>query len=126
MTRTIITGGSRTGKTTLAAQICGSHPVWHTDSLVELPWSEQSNTVACWLQHPGPWIIDGCAATRALRKWLDLADDGVPPCEVIIRCVRPVVERTKGQETLSRGEATIWAQIEIELVARGVQIHTLA
>lgn len=122
MTRTIITGGSRTGKTTLALTLDG--PVYHTDSLAHLPWSSQSDEVVRWLARPDPWTIDGCAATRALRKWLqDPVTFDARPCDRIIRLTSPVVARTPGQETLSKGERKIWAEIAPELVARGVLIE---
>lgn len=119
MTRTIITGGSRTGKTTLALTLDG--PVYHTDSLAHLPWSSQSDEVVRWLARPGAWTIDGCAATRALRKYL--LDNDLRPCDRIIRLTSPVVARTPGQETLSKGERKIWAEIAPELVRRGVLIE---
>lgn len=117
--RTIITGGSRTGKTTLALTLPGV--VYHTDTLVDRPWSEQSDEVVRWLARPGPWVIDGCAATRALRKFLQAFDGH--PCDRIIRLTSPVVARTPGQETLSKGERKIWGEIAPELVRRGVLIQ---
>lgn len=123
--RVVICGAPRAGKTTLAKAI-HTHGAWlyHLDSLVEShAWSEQSAIAARYLSEPQPYIIEGCAAVRALRKWLRAHDrDATRPCDAIIRMVTPREPLTPGQETLRKGEATIWREIEAELVARGVAI----
>ena len=42
----------------------------HTDDVKHLEWSAASLEVATWFDAPGPWIVEGAAAVRALRKWL--------------------------------------------------------
>ncbi len=120
--RVVICGAPRAGKTTTAIAM-HTHGCWlyHLDSLVEKHrWSEQSDIAAKYLQEPGPYMIEGCAAVRALRK--ALLWSAAKPCDAIVRMPTPKLELSKGQETLRKGEAKIWAEIEPELVARGVLI----
>lgn len=130
--RLVITGAPRAGKTTYAHLLkeAGRRngellQLWHTDALAPLlGWSEQSDVVCRWLDLPAGWIIDGCAATRALRKWLAAPEHRTGrPCDAVIRMVVPHVKLTPGQATLAKGEATIWAQIEAPLRTRGVLIY---
>ncbi|HEY0194873.1 MAG TPA: hypothetical protein VGC42_27360, partial [Kofleriaceae bacterium] len=81
VTRILITGGPRTGKTTLAGALevellaqrgAGPAPaVRHTDDMIEQTkhlgkdgWSEASRLASLWLDAHGPWIIEGVAASR--------------------------------------------------------------
>lgn len=96
--------------------------MYHLDSLVaDHKWSEQSDIACKYLGEPGTWIVEGCASVRALRKWLARSPTG-KPCDAIIRMATPREPLTRGQETLRKGEATIWREIEAELVTRGVMI----
>lgn len=120
--RVIICGAPRAGKTT-AALAMHTHGCWvyHLDSLVEKhTWSEQSTVAARYLSEPGPYIIEGCAAVRALRKYMATCPD--KPCDAVVRFTSPRAPLSAGQETLRKGEATIWAGIEGELISRGVKI----
>lgn len=118
--RLVITGGPKTGKTTLALNY--DH-VFHTDDLIgEMEWSEASQHIADhWLNMPGPWCIEGVAAPRALRKWL--AQTGIGrPCDEIIFMRLAHEPLTPGQTTMSKGLHTVWKQILPELQDRGVKI----
>lgn len=118
--RLLICGGSRCGKTTLAREI--DLHARSTDVLAaEYEWSQQSEIIAAWLSIPGPWTIEGCAASRGLRKWLAAVDLG-KPCDRIVRMTTPMCDRTAKQASMSKAEATIWAGIEPEIKRRGVQI----
>ncbi len=121
-TRVVISGIPRSGKTTVAKMLAGrTVEVRHTDDLVgKMEWSESSAEVATWFDAPGPWIIEGVAAVRALRKWI-AAHPG-QPCDVLIWCRTPRVELNKGQATLGKGCETVLAGIQHELAARGVAI----
>lgn len=128
MNTTVICGAPRAGKSTLArAMLQGACPgtmLWHLDTLIEShTWSEQSEAALTYLESPHPAIIEGCAAARALRKFLERRDGA--PCTSIVRMTGPLCELSKGQNTLARGEATIWAQIEHELSKRGVTVSYL-
>lgn len=127
MTRIVITGGPRTGKTTLAELIGADHPgfpVRHTDDLIEQckhlgkdAWSEASRIVTKWLDEPGPWIIEGVAVTRALRKWKEAYPGEPPPADRVIFCTTPHTERTprqigmaKGVDTVHRNDVVPWLE----------------
>jgi len=121
--RIVITGGPRTGKTTRANSSSGIvGPIRHTDSLVQShDWSEASEAVSFWFDEPGPWIVEGVAAVRALRKWLAAHPDG-KPCDVVLWLDKPVVPRSRGQEIMAKGCATVWNEIRPALEARSVHI----
>jgi KaiC/GvpD/RAD55 family RecA-like ATPase len=138
MTRIVICGGPRTGKTTLARQlaieatrsIAGALSIErHSDDLIaELAhlgkdaWSEGSRRVTEWLDAPGPWIIEGVALARALRKWREAHPGEPPPVDRVIRLTTPHVELTKGQAAMAKGEETVWAEVEPWLAEHGVEI----
>jgi hypothetical protein len=123
VSRILITGGPRTGKTTRAnasAGDCG--PIRHTDDLIATHgWSEASEVVAGWFDAPGPWVIEGVAVPRALRKWLRGHADGTP-CDVVLLLEHPHVPLVAGQAAMAKGLWTVWSEIEGELAARGVRL----
>lgn len=120
MTRICITGGPRTGKTTLACTIAdeyGDHAsttVGHTDDLIDKlkhlgkeAWSAASAEVATWLDAPGPWVIEGVAVSRALRKWRDAHPGAAPPVDRVIYLSEPHEALTPGQAAMAKGVATV-------------------
>lgn len=141
MTRIVILGGPKTGKTTLAGELLQAHhaqdeswrggasgppipQVLHTDDLIHLGWSEASQYVADrWLTEPGPWIIEGVAAVRALRKWRDQHPGERPPVDRVIRLTTPHVALVKGQAAMAKGEETVWAEVAPWLRQHGVEIE---
>lgn len=142
MTRVCIAGGPKTGKTTLSQNLHESSlvldprflatqsrwtvPVRHTDDTLTagLSWSEGSALVATWLNEPGPWIIEGVAVPRALRKWLTRHDG--EPCDVVYWLgIIGHVQLTPGQASMGRGCETVWREVLPELEARGVEIRTV-
>lgn len=150
MTRIVICGGPRTGKTTLAWQMFGSgglsynaaqrspHQATvhfkggtavlrHTDDLIEShDWSAASAEVAAWLDAPGPWIIEGVAMARALRKWREACPGEPPPVDRVIRLTAPREALSKGQAAMAKGEQTVWAEIEEWLLDAGVPVSLRA
>jgi hypothetical protein len=64
---------------------------------VGLDWSACSQWVADkWLTLPGPWVIEGVAVPRALRKWHAAHPDAPPPCErllVMVECHEALTPR---------------------------------
>lgn len=140
MTRIVILGGPKTGKTTLAGEIwrkavaawVAEHgpivdlegPVlMHTDDVMHLGWSEASEAASKWFDTSGPWIIEGVAVVRALRKWRDAHPGEPPPVDRVIRLTTPHVELTSGQATMAKGEDTVWLEVEPWLVEHGVSIE---
>jgi hypothetical protein len=129
MTRICITGGPRTGKTTLAARLdaempCDHNPchgIRHTDDLINLGWSEASEAASRWFDEPGPWIIEGVAVSRALRKWRDQHPDEPPPVDRVIYLSEPHETLTPGQATMAKGVATVHEQLADWLADHGVR-----
>lgn len=144
--RIIIAGGPRTGKTILAKMI--GLPVKPADSLINiyglairyLPgiffriksiyslitrgWSEASLEASRWFDDPGPWIVEGVAAGRALRKWMESHPSG-KPCDLVVYLAHPKISRTPGQDAMAKGCDTVWKEINPHLERRGVKVETL-
>ena len=116
--RTVITGVPRSGKTTMSEDM--SH-VRHTDDNMGVGWSQHSEAVSYWFDSPGPWVIEGVAAVRALRKWLKRTPTGMP-CDTVVYLDREVVPLSKPQAIMASGCNTIWDEIKGELSKRGVAI----
>lgn len=116
--RTVISGHPRTGKTHLSQGYHGI--VRHTDDLIQLGWSRVSEEVSRWLSQPYD-LIEGVAAIRGLRKWLDLHPTG-KPCDRLVWLTRPHCPLTPGQHSMAQGCETIFAGIAPTLRARGVVI----
>lgn len=121
--RICIIGGPRTGKTTLSGTMSN---VLHTDDLIgQFDWSGVSEHVATdWLARPGPWVIEGVAVVRALRKWLAANADGVP-CERVIVLTKPLVELSNGQASMAKGHEKVWQEVQPLLLARGVAVQEM-
>lgn len=125
-TRIVIVGGPSTGKSTLAHRLTTPERVRCTDDLVGvLEWSEASAEVARWFDEPGPFVIEGVATARALRKWL-LANPGAALDAVVVLTGRPFVELSKGQAAMNKGVATVWNEIAIDVLKRGIRIINAA
>lgn len=132
-TKVVITGGPRTGKSTIAETISAlfGGKILHTDDLIKThDWSAASEEVARWFTLTrGPWICEGVTAVRGLRKWLETNRTG-RPCELVIWMGTSVVALTPGQETMAEGCATIWngapgkPGVVAGLTTRGVLIDT--
>lgn len=128
--RICITGGPKTGKTTLANRLAdeyGDHTgvtVGHTDDLIAThDWSAASLEVSHWLDAPDPWIIEGVAMSRALRKWMKAHPGQKPPIDKLIVLSYPWVERTSGQQSMAVGVDTVQAEIDPMLRKFGILIE---
>lgn len=130
--RVVLAGGPRTGKSTLAETIGAlfGGKLYATDDLIgSHDWSAASAECARWMaETPGPWIVEGVAAVRGLRKWLEANPTG-RPCDLVIWMSVPVVGRSPGQETMAKGCTTIWTGkpgspgVLTRLLDRGVMVE---
>lgn len=118
--RLIIAGGPGVGKTTLSAKLARDGLAVHnSDDLRNIGWSEASLKASLWFDASGPWLCEGVAMPRALRKWLARTPAGAP-ADAFLWLAHPVEERSRGQHVMALGCATVWAEIRPELVKRGV------
>jgi hypothetical protein len=129
VSRIVIVGGPKTGKTTVIAPRLGialaarhgTVPIRHTDDLIPTHgWSAASAAVALWFDAPGPWVIEGVAVPRALRKWLDWHRTG-KPCDEVITAWRPLIALDSKQAAMAKGVRTVWDEIWPQLVSRGLR-----
>ena len=126
--RVCIAGGPMTGKTTLARKMALSLAgvaVRHTDDLiVGHSWGEMSDLVCGWLSEPGPWVIEGVAVVRGLRKWLRENETG-RPCDRFIFMRHQLGDPNGGQKRMSMQCEAIWTDIggDLTLIDRGVEVH---
>lgn len=121
--RICVIGYPKTGKTTVVAPSFGL-PIRSTDSLIQShDWSAASDEVLTWLAEPGPWVIEGVAAVRALRKWVAAnAGNMQKPCDMVVWLDQPLIPLSKGQLTMAKGCRTIWTELLPYLRLRGVSI----
>lgn len=135
-TRIAIAGGPRTGKTTLASVLAAGARVVHTDDYIDPSpggWSKASLRLAGVLidlhdrdvyeARPTPWVIEGVAVARALRKVREL----FPGHRVIDRLIvlhnPPFEDWTTGQAAMSKGIHSALAEIRSWLLGVGVEIE---
>src|SRR6476620_12464266 len=92
--RIVVCGGPRCGKSTFAEKVLqelmpAGAMLYHLDSLIaDHGWSEQSEVAMKYLFEPTPYVVEGCAAVRALRKFLDRCPG--KPCDVVVRLTAPL------------------------------------
>ncbi len=124
MTRILIAGVPRAGKTYLAERLARERglTVQHTDDLISMGWSESSEAVSVWMEEPGPFVLEGVSIPRALRKWLLAHETGIP-ADVMFWGATPREPLSKGQAAMGKGCETVWAQVRDELVRRGMRIE---
>jgi len=126
--RIVIAGGPRTGKTTLAEALSFETgvPIYHTDDLIDLGWSEASEEASKWFDLKGDWIIEGVAAPRALRKWLERTPESQadPPFDGVLFLAKERENLTPGQATMAKGCRTVFDEISDELDNRSIEIST--
>lgn len=128
--RIVIAGGPLTGKSTEAERLRALHPPGlecylctdtarqagerapgkplHTPSQFDNDWPGLSLWVAeHWLTKPGPWVLEGVAAVRALRKYRAIHGDDHPPCDSVIWLTQTKRRLTDKQSTMETGHTTM-------------------
>jgi SPP1 gp7 family putative phage head morphogenesis protein len=117
-----ITGGPRTGKSTLAAALAARHglDVTHTDDVMRLGWSEASAHVAEGMLAARTGIFEGVAIARALRKALEAS--AARPLELLLVLRQTVRNLTPGQAAMQRGHDSVLDPLLRELERRGVRV----
>ncbi len=127
----LIIGGPKCGKSTKADLLrfelndtgAEIRSVKHCDDLVKtLPeWSMVSEAVCDWIKEPGPWIIEGVAGVRGLRKFLERNNTLLSDLTVYWMS-EAKTEQTPAQRNMQKGAQTIFDQIKPELLKRGAKI----
>ena len=97
--RVVIAGGPKTGKSTLASSVT-DRPVFHTDELAGERWEDIPELVKAQVEGKDAFVVEGVQAGRALRKGLE--------ADVVVYLTEPRAPRTKGQQTMGKGCATIF------------------
>ena len=120
--RVVLAGGPRTGKTTIAEALQHRIRTRSTDALIgSYDFAEGAPAeVARWMAEPGPWLIEGVAAIRAARAYLQAVESA--PCDLLVWLAVPFVERSQTQRGMAKGCETVFRQILPELEARGVEV----
>ena len=128
--RICIIGGPKTGKSTLARQLgtelgttvkCTDPKSMggDADDRLDLPqcerWSAISEDVSHWLDEPGPWIIEGVALVRALRKWRARNPGQPPPCDRLLVLSLKRARTTPQQDAMSKGVHTVFRELVVWL-----------
>jgi len=80
-----------------------------------------SAVVVGWFDFPGPWIIEGVTALRALRKWLKAHKEG-KPCDIVYFFMCDHGLHSTGLVNMAKTQHKIWVEIRDELTARGIEL----
>lgn len=120
--RIAIAGVPRSGKSTYGLQLAQAtkYPLTHADDFIAMGWSEASAEVARRLVTPGPYVIEGVAVMRALRKALEYGPG--MPCDRLHWFGEPRQAFTKGQASMAAADTKRFAELRPELEQRGVVI----
>jgi hypothetical protein len=118
--RVCIIGYPGTGKTTLANELGGGRS---TDDLINLGWSAASDAASYWFDDPGPWVIEGVAVPRALRKWSRRHPGEPPPVDRVIRLTRRYRDLEPGAVAMGVGMDTVIRSILPWLEAATIDVR---
>lgn len=89
-----------------ARQARGGHPnALYAPSVYNFSqhWSDLSQWVAdTWLNNAGPWVIEGVAVYRALRKWHDAHPGEEAPCTALLWPTEPRIQLSERAQQMGR------------------------
>lgn len=122
MTRIVIAGGPRTGKSTLFRSMALDYAMAvGTDDFMDRQWADVPDAVIDVLQKHDEWLLEGVNAARVLRRWIRDRDD-FPGIDVCYYLTKPMTTRTKAHESMSKAIETVWRDVLPRLVADGTVI----
>ena len=122
MTRVVIAGGPRCGKSTLFRSLAIDYAVAiGTDDFMDLPWADVPDAVIDVLEKHDEWLVEGVNVARVLRRWIRDRGD-MPKIDVCYYLTTPMAPRTKAHESMSKAIATVWKDVLPRLVADGTTI----
>lgn len=117
--RIVICGGPKSGKTTLSRKY-KTMRVIHCDDYAGMGWSEASDELAAiMIKTAGPWVMEGVAAVRALRKALEQVE---LPCDRVVWMGAINARQSKSQAAMGKGCKTVMDQLRPILAARGIKV----
>ena len=121
-TKIIVCGGPLTGKTTIAKKIAEQHnyTLLQTDDLMDMEWSAASEAASHWFDRDENLVIEGVAAVRALRKWLN-RNERKKMDAIVLLLTKPMDKQSNGQASMSTAIGTIWSEVEDELRIRRIK-----
>lgn len=121
--RTVIVGGPRTGKTTLARKLVEAQGVVgiSTDDYMSLPWADVPDAVVTRLSRLNDFVLEGVQAARVLRRWY-ISDESAPQIDRVICLWRTVAPVNRGQAAMGKGIQTVFAEVMPLLHASGVEV----
>jgi hypothetical protein len=115
--RIVVTGYPNSGKSTLANLLVLTsgqlaQDLLKTDALLEThDWSDLSQAVSGWFEKPGPWIIEGVAVPRAIRKWRAKHPKAGPPFDIFVYMRRDFADFRPGQRGMANGLDTVMLEL---------------
>ena len=117
-----ITGGPRTGKTTLADQLAEAMKLraWHTDDHKDQPWEDQALSAADYIEEGKARIIEGVSVARGLRALLRREERRW--CDVLYVMQGFKVPATPAQVSLAKGCITVLQPVARTLLRCGTEV----
>lgn len=72
-----------------------------------------------WLVLPGPWVVEGHAVARALRRYVMDGPPHPPADQIFVMVSGPYAAESERQRAMARAVETVWSQIKEHPFFRG-------